>query len=138
MMERCRACSTVALATLLLVAADPARTAEDPPGRHNMLVVGQQSVFLSHLPMFEGVNGAGTDYVSRHRYQVILEAGFGQNGDATGVYLQDRRAHLDARMYTLKPELFVLSRLFTPPEQPALASIKRLCSAGIWSAAASR
>jgi|SRR5260221_4830953 len=28
--------------------------AQDPSGTHNMLVVGRNAVFLSHLPMFDG------------------------------------------------------------------------------------
>jgi hypothetical protein len=117
-------CSLLALATVLLIAAGPAYPAEDHPGQHNMLVVGKESAFLSHLPMFDDLNDAGTDFTSPHRYQVILEASFGTNGGATGVYLEDRRAHPDERMYTLEPDLFVLSRVFTPAEQPALTSYK--------------
>ena len=29
---------------------------EDPPNTHNMLVVGERTVFLSHLPMFVGLD----------------------------------------------------------------------------------
>src|SRR5262245_47627723 len=36
-------------------------TAEDGPGLHGMLIVGEQTVFLSHLPTFE----------SPHNYQVL-------------------------------------------------------------------
>ena len=123
MNARCGSCSLLALAAVLLIAG-PAYPAEDHPGQHNMLVVGKESVFLSHLPMFDDVNGAGTDFVSPHRYQVVLEASFGTNGDATGVYLEDRSRHPDERMYTLEPSLFMLSKVFTPAERPALASFE--------------
>ena len=62
--------------------AEPLSTAhtafplQDNPGTHNMLVVGEQTVYLSHLPMFDGLNKKKTDFTSPHRYQVILEATF--------------------------------------------------------------
>lgn len=52
---------------------------EDSPNIHNMLVVGNETVFLSHLPMFKGLNEQATDYTSPHRYQVILEVNFTGN-----------------------------------------------------------
>jgi len=66
----------------------------DQPGTHNMLVVGEQTVYLSHLPMFAGFNRRRTDFVSPHRYQVILEATFtdGTN-NLTDVYTADRKSH---------------------------------------------
>jgi hypothetical protein len=48
--------------------------AEDAPNTHNMLVFGEQAVFLSHLPMFGALNKTKTGFRSPHRYQVILEA----------------------------------------------------------------
>src|SRR5881397_2772784 len=53
---------------------------EDPPTVHNMLVVGQDTVFLSHLPMFQGMNLTKTAFTSPHRYQVILQGTFTQGG----------------------------------------------------------
>ena len=44
----------------------------DSPNIHNMMVVGQESVFLSHLPMFEALNKDKTEYQTPHRYQVLL------------------------------------------------------------------
>lgn len=49
------------LAGLRVAAQNPATLAggaptEDPPNTHNMLVVGSKAVFLSHLPMFKGLN----------------------------------------------------------------------------------
>lgn len=97
---------------------------EDAPNVHNMLVVGDEAVFLSHLPMFQSLDKARSEFTSPHRYQVILEATFAK-GDKTlsDLYLKDRRAHPDTRIYTLGPqEEFVLSRLFTPDAQPSLRS----------------
>ena len=72
-----------------------------------MVVVGTETVFLSHLPMF----------MTPHNYQVILQADF---GDARQVYVKDRKAHPDSLVYTLAPEPFVLPDLFPPgPGQPA-------------------
>src|SRR5262249_36931179 len=53
---------------------------EDHPATHNMLVVGQDTIFLSHLPMFEGVNATEDAFTSPHRYQVILQAEFARGG----------------------------------------------------------
>ena len=101
----------------------PAGAAEDAPDKHNMLVFGERAIFLSHLPMFEGLNQAGTAFTSHHRYQVILQAAFTRQGEDRGdLYLKDRQAHPATRMYTLEPDLFVLSRLFTPVRAPALTS----------------
>jgi hypothetical protein len=81
--------------------------AGDRPAGHGMVVVGSGTVVLSHLPMF----------MKPHNYQVILQAGL---GDAEQVYVEDRKAHPDALVYTLSPEPFVLPDLFPPgPGQPA-------------------
>ena len=48
-------------------AASPAvslAAAEDAPGVHNMLVVGEDAVFLSHLPMFQRLDRSGSEFVS--------------------------------------------------------------------------
>jgi hypothetical protein len=92
-----------------MMATAKAATAECPGhqdcGQHNMMIVGEQAIFLSHLPMFH----------SEHRFQLIVEAAFEQNGTSLDwVYADDRRKHPDVRMYTLTPqEAFVLSRLFS-------------------------
>jgi hypothetical protein len=91
---------------------------EDPRAAHNMLVVGSNTIFLSHLPMFDGTNLAKTAFTSPHRYQVILQATFSRNGNDVGhLYAGDRQRNATVKMYTLNPEPFVLSRLFTPNRQ---------------------
>jgi hypothetical protein len=96
----------------------------DPPATHNMLVVGEKTVFLSHLPMFDDLNEEKTDYTSMHRYQVILEARFIRNRkDVTNIYSKDRESNAGIKIYTLQPARFVLAKLFTPtPGAPALRS----------------
>src|SRR5687768_7566230 len=82
--------------------------AGDRPAGHGMVVVGTETVFLSHLPMF----------MEPHDYQVILEASFGAGPGK--VYAEDRKAHLKALVYTVAPEPFVLPDLFPPgPGKPA-------------------
>lgn len=98
---------------------------EDAPNTHNMLVFGTGTVFLSHLPMFDGLDKTKTDFTSPHRYQVILEARFTNEGkDLHEVYAKDRRAHPETRIYTVGPQRFVLTRLFTPEKSPELSSFR--------------
>jgi hypothetical protein len=121
--------------TLLLISGDlPAAQLKsgleesDPPSTHNMLVVGGKTVFLSHLPMFDGLSEDKSDYTSMHRYQVILEARFTRNGkDVTDIYTRDREANAGIKMYTLQPARFVLARLFTQNTgAPAVKSFRAI------------
>ena len=81
------------------------RTANPDCGQHNMMLVGEQGVYLSHLPMFD----------REHRFQVITEATFDRGGNGLDqTYLKDRKAHPETRMYTVMPtDSFVLARLFS-------------------------
>jgi hypothetical protein len=84
-----------------------------PPAGHGMLVVGQDSVFFYHLPMF----------MSPHDYQVILEGTLSQSGsDPQRIYREDRKGHPQTRVYTFAPVPFVLPDLFPPA--PKLKKIK--------------
>jgi hypothetical protein len=66
-----------------------------PKGIHGMLVVGEGTVYLSHLPMF--VDPA-------HQFQVILETALsGGSGDPHADYVADRQ-HTRATLYTLQPD----------------------------------
>jgi hypothetical protein len=70
----------------------------DRPATHGMLIVGSQTVYLSHLPMFH----------APHDYQVIVEARFhAPKGDPQATYVADR-AKTGTPIYTLVPEPFVL------------------------------
>lgn len=86
---------------------------KEPP--HNMMVVGEKSVYLSHLPMF----------MSPHNFQVILEATFTSGGkNVQEIYTRDRQSHRQTKMYTLRPEeSFKLPSLFTPTP-PSRSSFK--------------
>jgi hypothetical protein len=85
---------------------------KDDPATHNMLVVGEQTAYLSHLPMFDGLNDDKTDFITPHRYQVILEAAFTEgNRNLTDVYTADRKKNPAVKMYTFNPAFFVLPDL---------------------------
>jgi len=74
---------------------------DDPPEVHGMAVIGSDTVYLSHLPMFMPV----------HNYQVILEAEFtGPDGRPDLGYAEDRKKN-PGLLYTLRPKPFVLPEL---------------------------
>lgn len=78
---------------------------QDPPAGHGMLVVGQDSVFFYHLPMF----------MSPHDYQVIMEGTLSRSGsDPQRIYREDRKGHPQTPVYTFAPAPFVLPDLFPP------------------------
>lgn len=95
----------------------------DGQGTHNMLMVGEQTVYLSHLPMFEGLNQEKNAFNSRHRYQVILEATFADStGNLTEIYTADRKSNQTERMYSINPAPFVLPDL--DPKGKALRTFR--------------
>ena len=115
--------STTAIALVLLWAGNrgTACAAEqhpaDPPATHNMLVVGEETVYLSHLPMFQEKGGPPMP----HRYQAILEVTFAKQEG----YVKDRREHRTTKIYTLNPESFVLPELVSSePQHKPLRSFK--------------
>lgn len=93
---------------------DPA--SDEAPAVHNWMVLGSQTVFLSHLPMFERLNHAGTEYVTPHRFQVILQATFnGRGRDLAALYFADRRSNPNVKMFSVNPTTpFVLPRVTAP------------------------
>jgi len=99
---------------------------EDSPNTHNMLVFGEKKIYLSHLPMFDGLNEDKTEYTAPHRYQVILEASFHRGvQNLANVYSDDRRKNPGIKIYTLNPESFVLPRLgLGSPQSPLLPGFK--------------
>ncbi len=90
---------------------------QEAPATHNWMLVGSQTAFLSHLPMFEKLNPAGTDYLTPHRFQVILQASFTSRGsDVSPLYFADRRDHKDVKMFTVSPSKdFVLAQVVSSP-----------------------
>ena len=74
-------------------------------GLHGMLVVGRDTAFFYHLPMF----------MSPHDYQVILEGTLSQPGsDPQRIYREDRKGHPETRVYTFAPVPYLLPDLFPP------------------------
>jgi len=97
---------------------------KDCPNTHNMMVVGDNAVFLSHLPMFVELNQTGDTYLTPHRFQVILEATLAKKGEnVQAIYAEDRRAHHSVKMYTLNPQCLVLSDL-SGSATPSVSSFK--------------
>jgi hypothetical protein len=108
-----------AIATQVVIGA-PASANDDPDchhggnidcGQHNMMLIGRDAPFISHLPMFG----------NEHRFQVIARTHFTGGGeDLDPLYAVDREENLEVRMYTVRPdEQFVLSSLFSPVTEPA-------------------
>lgn len=86
----------------------------DPPATHGMLLFGEKSIYLSHLPMFS---------MTVHRYQVILEVTLTKAGaDPQAAYVKDRRQHPATKIYTFVPDPFVLPEL--DPANPQRSSFK--------------
>lgn len=93
---------------------------EDLPNTHNMMLVGEKTAYLSHLPMFVR-KGRPATFNSPHRFQVILEATFTDGTrELTTDYFSDRVRNPSVKMYTLNPAEFVLSRI-----NPAGAALKK-------------
>jgi hypothetical protein len=93
---------------------------QDQPNEHNMLIVGKQTVFLSHLPMF-----SAPGFVSPHRYQVILEATFMKSdSNPQTVYAGDRRNNPKTKIYMLNPDKFILPDLVSSGANPSLSRLK--------------
>ena len=72
--------------------------AEDPVGTHNMLLVGDQSIYASHLPMFTR---------TIHRYQAVFEVNLNEEGNE--IYQRDR-AQSGSELYSFSPR-----KTFTMP-----------------------
>jgi len=87
----------------------------DDPAMHGMIIFGEETVYLSHLPMFG----------PPHNYQIILEVTFtGEQGDPQAQYVEDRRESGE-RVYTLFPDDFSLTTLVsTDPGHPRLESFR--------------
>jgi hypothetical protein len=67
--------------------------AEGPAiGLHGMLIVGEETIYVSHLPM----------WMAPHNFQVILEVTFMGPDQPQARYVDDRKA-TGTRLYTLSP-----------------------------------
>lgn len=70
---------------------------------HNMTLVGEHRIFLSHLPMF----------MPPHDAQVVVEANLVKDGkNVDDVYFADRASNPSIRFYTVEPESFAIQELF--------------------------
>jgi len=114
-----------------MIAVQPTDGLAEAPATHNMLAVGKSNLFLSHLPMFNKVNPQKTDYSTPHRFQVILQANLrAATPDPQKTYFEDRRSHLDVRMYTLQPKPFVLADLF--PSAAGATALRTFPAQGVF------
>jgi hypothetical protein len=89
-------------------------------GGHGQLLFGEETVYLSHLPMFM------FDAASHpHNFQVILEVALsGEGGDPQAAYVEDRRRS-GSLLYTLAPESFSMTDLVsTDPARPPLRAFR--------------
>lgn len=68
----------------------------DKPSVHGMTLMGTETIYASHLPMFH----------SPHDYQIILELKFSK--ESKDKYLQEKKNNPQEVLYTLEPEVFVL------------------------------
>lgn len=75
--------------------------APDDHGVHGMLLFGEDTLYLSHLPMF----------MSMHDRQVILEVTLTRGQDDVAELYRADRQDSGERVYTLVPEPFPLHRL---------------------------
>ncbi len=84
-----------------------------PPtfGVHNQMMVGEQTIYLSHLPMF-----MFEPERHEHNFQVILEVTLSGPGNPQATYADDRRKHPNERMYTMSPDPFEMVEL--DPQHP--------------------
>lgn len=78
-------------------------------GGHNQMMVGEQTIYLSHLPMFDR-------RTPEHQFQVILEVTLSRPSNAQATYSNDRRSHPNVRMYTMEPVPFEMVEL--DPQHP--------------------
>jgi hypothetical protein len=85
-------------------------------GRHNQMMVGEQTIYLSHLPMF-----MFNPKNQPHNFQVIVEVTLSGPGNAQATYADDRRKHPNERMYTMSPAPFAMIEL--DPQQPTRTTL---------------
>ncbi len=70
-------------------------------GSHGQLLLGRESLYLYHLPLF-----MTAPREHPHNFQVILEVEFGSTEGAAGAtYMEDRGRHAEA-LYSAVPDLF--------------------------------
>lgn len=89
-------------------------------GGHGQLLFGEETVYLSHLPMFMFDPDRHP-----HNFQVILEVTLSNGGDDPQAAYVAHRQRTRTLIYTLAPERFAMTDLITPdPEHPRLQSFR--------------
>ncbi len=87
---------------------------------HGQLIVGEDSIFLSHLPMF-----MFRPQSHPHNFQVILKVALSDgNADPQAVYMNDRRKNRDRKIYTVVPEEFDIVNLVSQDPMQVLRSFR--------------
>lgn len=86
-------------------------------GVHGMLLFGQDTLYLSHLPMFQ----------RPHNFQVILEVGFDDAADE--VLRADRHSNGDG-LYTFEPAKFHITELDPGGAGPERSSVEGVIHQG--------
>lgn len=71
----------------------------DKPSTHGMMLMGTETIYASHLPMFH----------SPHDYQIISVLELSKEDQAK--YILDKKNHPDELIYTIEPETFVLPEM---------------------------
>src|ERR687888_50790 len=101
---------------------------EPPPtfGQHNQMMVGEETIYLSHLPMF-----MFDPQRHEHSFQVILEVALSGPGNPQATYAADRREHPDVRMYTSRPPDFDEILSVTLVGEPPSALTKEALGRGV-------
>jgi hypothetical protein len=82
-----------------------------------MLLIGERTAYLSHLPMFQDPEDCK---IMPHRYQAIFEVTFDQQDK----YVRDHQAPGAPKFYTLGPKLFLAHLIVTPPDFDQVLSVK--------------
>lgn len=88
----------------------------DGPAIHGMLIVGEKTVYLSHLSMFQKPKPDKS--FQPHRFQAIFEVVLPDQA----AYTSDRAANPNQRIYTIQPFPFVLQSLNPADPRPTLST----------------
>jgi len=97
----------------------PAADGPKPPptlGVHNQMMVGEQTIYLSHLPMF-----MFDPQRHPHNFQVILEVTLSCPGNPQASCVNDRKKNPHERMYTMSPDAFEMVEF--DPQHPRRHSL---------------
>jgi hypothetical protein len=79
--------------------------AAERPAVHGMILMGNEIVYASHLPMFH----------SPHDYQIIFRLKFEQEDQR--LYQSDKKIHPEVAVKTLEPERFILPPMTANPKK---------------------